>query len=107
MMQDTFGKEDANLEKEIRRATREAKGMGIKLLIVSHMLVLQKAGKEGIMIIVPMPRSYVQWQELRNWHLYELLYSRAYRRRTTDYGEEKPIAAKSSTRKEIYAKWDE
>jgi hypothetical protein len=67
------------------------------------MLILQG---EGTLVIAPMPRNYADWYQFGDWQLYELVYSRSYRRRSTDYGEKKSLAAKSSTRKEIYARWD-
>ncbi len=98
-MRDTFGK----LDSEISRVAKMAKKMGMTFSIVSRMLVLQG---DGALVIVPMPRDRADWYRLRDWQLYELLYSRSYRRRSTDYGEEKPMVAKASTRKEIYAQWD-
>src|SRR3981189_284196 len=88
---------------EIRRVAGIARAMGLRLSVVSPMLVLQG---EGALIIMPMPRDYADWDALgKPRQLYELLYSRSYRGRSNDYGEEKEIAAKSSTRKEIYANW--
>lgn len=100
MKDDIFGK----LESEIRRVARLAKDMGMTFSIVSRMLVLQR---EGALVIVPMPRSYVEWHLIGDWQLCELLYSRSYRRRSTDYGEQKEVIPKSRTRKEIYAQWDD
>jgi hypothetical protein len=98
-MRDTFGE----LEPLIKRITKEAKAMGMTLSIVSRTLILQGG---GALVIMPMPRTRATWNRLTNWQLYEVLYSRSYRRRSADYGEEKEPIPKFSTRKEIYAKWD-
>src|SRR6267142_5316345 len=97
-MRDTFAE-----RAEIRRVAAIAREMGMTLSIVSRMLVLRG---EGAMVIAPLPLGYVDWDAFDDEQLYELLYSRSYRRSSNDYGEEKEIAAKSSTRKEIYANWD-
>ena len=99
-MHDTF----TRLETEISRVAKRAKRMGMSLSIVSRMLVLQG---EGALVMAPMPRHPVDWYRFGDWQLYELLYSRSYRRRSTDYGEEKFPPAISATRKEIYAQWDD
>jgi hypothetical protein len=93
----------ARLESEIRRVTDIAEDMGISLTLVSGMLVLQG---QGAMVITPAPRDRADWYSFGDWQLYELLYSRSYRRRSADYGEQKPSVTKSLTRKEIYAEWD-
>jgi hypothetical protein len=58
------------------------------------------------LVIQPSFRTDEGWHRLDDWQLYELLYTRSYRRRSTDYGKRKPIISKSSTREEIYTDWD-
>jgi hypothetical protein len=88
---------------EINRVSKVARRMGIRLSIVSGMLVLQG---RGALVVQPMPPTCAKWQRFGDWELYELLYTRSYQRRSMDYGKKKETAAKSSTREEIYAAWD-
>ena len=90
-------------ELPVRRVARLAREMGIRLSIVSGMLILE--GRETL-VIQPVFRTDEGWRQLDDLQLYELLYSRSYRRRSTDYGKRKPIISKSSTREEIYTDWD-
>ena len=98
-MRNTLGK----LKAEIKRVSDMAEGMGISLSLVSGMMVLQG---HGALVIAPAPRERADWYALGDWELYELLYTRSYRRRSADYGEQKERVIKSRTRKEIYAEWD-
>lgn len=103
-MRATFGKLERGIKSEIRRVTRLAKSMGIKLSVVSRMMILEG---DGALVVMPIPRQCASWYQLGEHQLYEFLYARAYRRRSADYGEPKKPVLKSFTRREVYAQWDE